>query len=213
MILASASQWPRVVSDRGPTRRRDFEASSAKASSKFSPSSSPNYLFAVLTPNHHLLFSPRCPQRSSRSPSSATLAQTSRETQTEVRRQVRIVSQSPQLYVLSFAHPDFALFIDYFLNLFETLLPSHTSINPSKFDVVRSVLPSDQDLSTLDALIISGGFEDDADSDLPWVVALGEFVVRVSREYPKIKVVGICFGMQLMGKVFGGQAGRNPAGL
>ncbi|KAL7409181.1 class I glutamine amidotransferase-like protein [Mrakia frigida] len=102
---------------------------------------------------------------------------------------------------------------DLFLNLFESLLPPQTIINPTKFNVVKSRLPSDEELSSLDALIISGGFEDDAYSDHPWVFALGEFILRVSKEFPKIKIVGICFGMQLIGKVFGGDAGKNPAGL
>lgn len=44
----------------------------------------------------------------------------------------------------------------------------------------------------------------------PWSVAAGEWLQRVVRA--GVPVLGVCYGHQLLGDVFGGQVGRNPNG-
>lgn len=55
-------------------------------------------------------------------------------------------------------------------NLFEPMLPSRLTLETRTFDAVKRELPSEKELDELDALVISGSFEDDAHGDEQWVL-------------------------------------------
>lgn len=46
----------------------------------------------------------------------------------------------------------------------------------------------------------------------PWIVKLTEFVQKVLLEQDRIRVAGICFGHQIVGRALGGVCDRNEKG-
>ena len=49
-----------------------------------------------------------------------------------------------------------------------------------------------------------------SNEDLPWITVLGEFVKLLHQR--KKKLIGICFGHQLIASVLGGEAGKASTG-
>jgi GMP synthase-like glutamine amidotransferase len=76
--------------------------------------------------------------------------------------------------------------------------------NTHAFDVVhKREYPTDSDLENIDALVISGSFEDDADHDVTWILRLAGFLIKVHDDFPRIRILGICFGLQILARAFG----------
>ncbi|KAL4784226.1 class I glutamine amidotransferase-like protein [Aspergillus varians] len=78
----------------------------------------------------------------------------------------------------------------------------------SRFDVVTAQeYPS---LENVDAVLLTGSkhnsFEDD-----PWILKLVEFTKKAIAD-PRVKLLGICFGHQIIGRAMGVEVGRNSAG-
>jgi GMP synthase-like glutamine amidotransferase len=48
--------------------------------------------------------------------------------------------------------------------------------------------------------------------DIPWINQLVEFVSSIIDKHPKVKIVGICFGHQIVARAMGGQVIKNPLG-
>ena len=75
------------------------------------------------------------------------------------------------------------------------------------FDLSSDEFPTD--LDGCDAWLISGSrrsvYEDE-----PWILRLAELVRRLDQE--RRKVVGICFGAQMIGHALGGEVARAPNG-
>jgi len=46
----------------------------------------------------------------------------------------------------------------------------------------------------------------------PWIVKLTEFTQKVLLEQDRIRVVGLCFGHQIVGRALGGVCDRNEKG-
>jgi GMP synthase-like glutamine amidotransferase len=89
-------------------------------------------------------------------------------------------------------------------NLFEPLIPKEMKFKTHAYDVVhKRQYPSDADLENIDALVISGSFEDDADNDSTWILRLAGFLIRVADDMPRIRILGICFGLQIIARAFG----------
>lgn len=95
-----------------------------------------------------------------------------------------------------------------YANLFEAVF-SETHPKPELivFDVLEGEYPADID--DCDAYLISGspaGVHD----DLPWIHALEAFIIQLHQR--KKKLIGVCFGHQLIAKVFGGEVGLSSKG-
>nr|XP_019013156.1 uncharacterized protein I206_02653 [Kwoniella pini CBS 10737]OCF51937.1 hypothetical protein I206_02653 [Kwoniella pini CBS 10737] len=89
-------------------------------------------------------------------------------------------------------------------NLFEPLLPKHLSLETLTYDVLeKREYPKDEELEKIDAIVISGSFEDEAHSDTRWILKLAGYLIKIYDEYPRIRILGICFGLQVIARAFG----------
>lgn len=61
----------------------------------------------------------------------------------------------------------------------------------------------EKELEDIDAIVISGSFEDDAHTDTTWILRLAGFLIMVKDNYPRIRIIGICFGLQIIARAFG----------
>lgn len=93
-----------------------------------------------------------------------------------------------------------------------------TAVNPQDlppiidfFDpIIAQIYPSP---SEYDLIVLSGGTEDPIGSE-PWVLKMQDYVRTTVAQYPKQKIVGICWGHQTMCVIFGGKVGdRDDAEL
>ncbi|KAK4050604.1 hypothetical protein OIV83_003330 [Microbotryomycetes sp. JL201] len=72
------------------------------------------------------------------------------------------------------------------------------------YDVVhKREYPTEAELDEIDAIVISGSFEDDSSSDTRWILRLAGFLISVHDRMPHIRIVGICFGLQIIARAFG----------
>lgn len=51
-----------------------------------------------------------------------------------------------------------------------------------------------------------------AHEDVAWINTLVDWVARLITEHPQVKVIGICFGHQIITRACGGKLERNPKG-
>ncbi|CAE6480652.1 unnamed protein product [Rhizoctonia solani] len=79
------------------------------------------------------------------------------------------------------------------------------------YDVVQQVYPEEAKLEMYDGIVLTGSAAS-AYAPLPWIQPLLEFVARVIKNYPRIKVLGICFGHQIIARALGGQCVPNEKG-
>ncbi|PHZ08235.1 class I glutamine amidotransferase-like protein [Rhizopus microsporus ATCC 52813] len=82
------------------------------------------------------------------------------------------------------------------------------------FDVVDAQeYPSVEDIKNrkYDAIIITGS-KYNAHDDVPWILKLVEFVKTARGLTGYVKLIGICFGHQIIARASGGITGRNPNG-
>ncbi|CAH1766271.1 12314_t:CDS:2 [Entrophospora sp. SA101] len=82
----------------------------------------------------------------------------------------------------------------------------HYLINLKKFDVVNEMnYPSDKELKEdIDAIIITGS-SFSVYEDVPWIHKLDNFISLIYNNYRKVKLVGICFGHQIIAKALAGK--------
>lgn len=99
-------------------------------------------------------------------------------------------------------------------NLFEPLLPEHLKLETKSYDVLdKREYPTDDELKDIDAIIISGSFEDDAHEDAIWILKLAGFLIKIHDDFPRIRMIGICFGLQVLARAFGpSKIEPNPKG-
>ncbi|KAI9596079.1 class I glutamine amidotransferase-like protein [Syncephalis fuscata] len=89
-------------------------------------------------------------------------------------------------------------------------LEQQVQLDITAFDVVKTMAYPEQP-ETFDALLISGSAATAAD-DLPWITRLVEFTRELPSIAPNSRLVGICFGHQIIARAFGGQLERNSLG-
>jgi GMP synthase-like glutamine amidotransferase len=118
-------------------------------------------------------------------------------------------------------------------NLFEPIMPQDRKLELEtlSYDVLhKREYPKEDVLERADAVIVSGSFEDEAHADTMWILKLAGFLIKlhVSRdyaeggeevlnsvqdEYPKTRIIGICFGLQVIARAFGPSTIKeNPKG-
>ena len=104
--------------------------------------------------------------------------------------------------------PYIPLFTSAYTSIFNTLSPTSklTFYSPPSL-----ALPSPTELSNHDLLIVGGGTYV-VDESAPWVVKELEFLKSTVRDFPRLKIVAICFGHQKYCQAFGGELGWNKAG-
>lgn len=96
-----------------------------------------------------------------------------------------------------------------FLNyeaLFTGNLP-YASTQWSFYKSSEGHLPSTKELESLKGIIIPGSFQS-ANDDLPWMLELQKFLGYLAMEHKNIKILGGCFGHQIIAKAFGGRVGK-----
>ncbi|KAJ7740929.1 class I glutamine amidotransferase-like protein [Mycena maculata] len=79
------------------------------------------------------------------------------------------------------------------------------------YDVQKMVYPKDltsHDGIPYDGILITGS-KDSAYTDVPWINKLVEYVAEVADGPKKIKIVGICFGHQIIARALGGKCVAN----
>jgi GMP synthase-like glutamine amidotransferase len=77
----------------------------------------------------------------------------------------------------------------------------------SAYDVVQQKYPS---LDSIDAVLISGARHNSFDDD-PWIVRLVDFVKQLLAQ-DRVRIIGVCFGHQIIGRALGVEVGRSRNG-
>jgi GMP synthase-like glutamine amidotransferase len=100
--------------------------------------------------------------------------------------------------------PEFGEYPDMFVSLLQGVDPT---LEYAVYDVEEGEYPADID--EVDAYLITGSKSSVYD-DKPWIATLMEFVRELDRRQKK--VVGICFGHQLVAQALGGKTEKYPGG-
>jgi GMP synthase-like glutamine amidotransferase len=100
--------------------------------------------------------------------------------------------------------PEFGQYPDMFIALFRKLDPE---LQFAEYDVQRGIYPAD--INEVDAYLITGSKSSAYDDD-PWIVELATFVRRLQSRGKKL--VGICFGHQLIAHALGGKVEKSSKG-
>ena len=100
--------------------------------------------------------------------------------------------------------PEFGEYPDMFIALLGQVDPD---LEFQVYDVEKGEYPADID--EVDAYLITGSKSSVYD-DKPWIATLIEFVQELDRR--RKKLVGICFGHQLVAQALGGKTGKSPKG-
>ncbi|GAA6010444.1 hypothetical protein JCM10207_001307 [Rhodosporidiobolus poonsookiae] len=96
--------------------------------------------------------------------------------------------------------------------------PAHKNSKPRRhkltiksYDVVEKQYPSEEEVKEADGLLITGSASNAYD-DLDWINRLISFVADLPSANPDLKLIGICFGHQIISRAFGGVCERNEKG-
>lgn len=112
--------------------------------------------------------------------------------------------------------PKAAARYSHYTGLFTSLLATAVAPSPvtDHFTITRHHVVNDTsaypDLDDVDAILITGS-KHSAYMDDEWIVALTEFTRR-ALEGGRVKVVGVCFGHQIVGRAEGVEVGVSQAG-
>ncbi|CAD6890698.1 unnamed protein product [Tilletia controversa] len=82
------------------------------------------------------------------------------------------------------------------------------------FDVVKAMkYPDDGQLADglYDAVLVTGSASS-AYLDLEWTNKLSDFIRHLAEDHPLVRIIGICYGHQIIARAFGGKVFLNEAG-
>ncbi|CAG8652715.1 28286_t:CDS:2, partial [Racocetra persica] len=85
------------------------------------------------------------------------------------------------------------------------------SLRIRNYDVVNMEFPEEKDLLETNGIIITGSASS-AYEDVPWINRLVDFTKLVIDKHQDIKLIGICFGHQIVARAVGGQVIKNSLG-
>jgi GMP synthase-like glutamine amidotransferase len=102
--------------------------------------------------------------------------------------------------------PDFGEYPDMFKRL---LLEADSSVSFAVWDVEEGVHPSDTDIDSVDGFIITGS-KSSAYDDKQWIRDLEVLIQKLHAR--RKKMVGICFGHQIIAKALGGVVSKSDKG-
>jgi len=80
------------------------------------------------------------------------------------------------------------------------------------YNIVEKEFPTDKELDQMKGIVISGSEWSVYDPSLEVVPIFLERLRHLVRNYPEIKIIGICFGCQSLATAFGGRVGRMNLG-
>ncbi|XP_074278904.1 gamma-glutamyl peptidase 5-like [Silene latifolia] len=95
-----------------------------------------------------------------------------------------------------------------YFGVFERML-SEEGESWDVFRVARNEFPNDEEIQEYDGFVITGSCSDAHSNEL-WICKLLSLLHKL--DFLKIKVLGICFGHQILGRSLGGQTGRAKSG-
>ena len=101
---------------------------------------------------------------------------------------------------------------DFIGERFKSLLGREANEEWRLFDACAGNLPSEKDLDQFQGFVISGSHYS-VNDDKEWVRQAEKLIVSLAKK-PTIstRLVGLCFGHQLIAKALGGDVGPNPSG-
>ncbi|KAI9797408.1 MAG: hypothetical protein M1835_000741 [Candelina submexicana] len=88
------------------------------------------------------------------------------------------------------------------------VISSRKGMEVTMWDVVTA--QSHPDLADIDAILLTGSRHNSFD-DNPWIVKLVDFVTRVLAQ-DRVRIIGVCFGHQIVGRAMGAKVGRSDIG-
>lgn len=101
---------------------------------------------------------------------------------------------------------------DYIGERFKSLLARQKEHEWLWYDVCAGDLPSEEDLGKFQGFVISGSHYS-ANDDKEWIRRTEELILSLSKKpLTSARLVGVCFGHQLIAKALGGVVSRNPSG-
>ena len=111
------------------------------------------------------------------------------------------------LLLADHVRPGFRVIAGDYPDLFAALLAEQPGYELATFDLAAGQMPLD--LDECDAWIVSGS-RHSVYEDVGWILQLADLVRRLDRE--RRKLVGICFGAQMIGHALGGEVAPAPQG-
>lgn len=78
----------------------------------------------------------------------------------------------------------------------------------SAYDVVNEIYPPS--LDDIDGILMTGSKHNSFESD-PWILKLVEYTKKVLTQ-DRVRIVGVCFGHQIVGRALGAPVGRSEKG-
>jgi hypothetical protein len=91
------------------------------------------------------------------------------------------------------SQPKHGTYEDVLHNLFEPIVADvapHLTLKTQAYDVVTArAYPSEADLESVDAVLVTGSFEDDSVADETWILRLCGFLIQLNDSFPRIRII------------------------
>ncbi|KXN85517.1 Putative glutamine amidotransferase-like protein C13C5.04 [Leucoagaricus sp. SymC.cos] len=94
---------------------------------------------------------------------------------------------------------------DVYTHYLKATAPTNVQVDIDSYYIKKMEFPNEDCISEYDLFVITGSAADAYDDSIEWLRKLLSFLKSVIRNHPKVKWFGICFGHQLICRVFGGQ--------